>query len=151
MNKNQKGKLAVILLGAVGILLCLFLVVWGVILVISGAVNFLNNEVLSMTKIILGALLAIGGLIFGVVSISVVWVGGALKATKGSLKDEPAQDKIVNVKLCSKCGKELKENDRFCKECGFVIDDNEVCKSCNYRLEKDSKFCSFCGEKVKKD
>ncbi|HEY4694449.1 MAG TPA: RDD family protein [Candidatus Nanoarchaeia archaeon] len=60
---------------------------------------------------------------------------------------------------CYKCGKENKEEARFCKDCGAELkdrsvlssateekSDSETCKNCGKELPHNSKFCRFCGQ-----
>lgn len=50
---------------------------------------------------------------------------------------------------CSKCGKEIPANGKFCLECGTKVEpplaENEmICPGCNAKITK-GKFCSECG------
>ena len=47
---------------------------------------------------------------------------------------------------CPNCGNILKENAKFCPECGTKV--VKSCSSCGAPLEDGAKFCSQCGEKV---
>jgi hypothetical protein len=49
---------------------------------------------------------------------------------------------------CTKCGSELKENAKFCFECGEKVISELKCKSCGDKLHSNSKFCDQCGAKV---
>lgn len=47
---------------------------------------------------------------------------------------------------CSKCGKENKEDSRFCKYCGYTIE--TLCPKCGKDMGKDDRFCMNCGTKM---
>ena len=50
--------------------------------------------------------------------------------------------------ICSKCGKELQDNSKFCKYCGSKIQENfngVFCKNCGTSNRLDNKFCLKCG------
>lgn len=57
--------------------------------------------------------------------------------------------------ICRKCGNEIPENARFCRECGteVVLEtealDGEIrCPKCGDRLEEGALFCNNCGFKI---
>ena len=55
----------------------------------------------------------------------------------------------MNDVLCPCCGTKLKEETRFCNNCGFEI---KYCKNCGTPLKNNEKFCSQCGERqIKKE
>ena len=49
--------------------------------------------------------------------------------------------------ICS-CGYKLKPEDRFCPNCGEVIEKDTVTCSCGNELSKELKFCNVCGKRV---
>ena len=49
---------------------------------------------------------------------------------------------------CKKCGIELRENAKFCSECGEKVIKELKCKQCGNILKPNSKFCDQCGTKV---
>ena len=49
---------------------------------------------------------------------------------------------------CKKCGMELRENAKFCLECGEKVIKELKCKQCGNILVPNSKFCDECGTKV---
>lgn len=46
------------------------------------------------------------------------------------------------------CGYKLKPEDRFCPNCGEVVERDTITCSCGNELSKDSKFCNVCGKRV---
>lgn len=57
---------------------------------------------------------------------------------------------------CSKCGRNIDDDSKFCKYCGAdlkkTIDTkktHEHCYECGYAMIGDYKFCSQCGTKIK--
>lgn len=58
--------------------------------------------------------------------------------------------------FCPKCGKEVKEVERFCSSCGAVIDHKKgvevgkkPCPRCGMELVGKERFCSFCGTELR--
>lgn len=47
---------------------------------------------------------------------------------------------------CNRCGKENREDARFCDSCGNSL--LVICPSCNKELRPDAKFCDACGSRV---
>ena len=62
------------------------------------------------------------------------------------------------MKICPKCGKELKDEAKFCGGCGykFPVADSAgiasgagtICPSCGNQLKPGAKFCGKCGSKL---
>lgn len=60
------------------------------------------------------------------------------------------------MKKCPKCGKELKDEAKFCGGCGFKfsetstsqVDGSVKCPSCGNLLKPGAKFCGKCGTKI---
>ena len=54
---------------------------------------------------------------------------------------------------CNKCGAQLPDNAKFCRECGEKVTVPEIktlfCRECGRKLEPGSKFCPGCGSPVK--
>jgi len=48
---------------------------------------------------------------------------------------------------CKSCGAELKENVKFCPQCGAKIEP-DVCPKCNTPLKSGANFCPQCGTKI---
>lgn len=53
--------------------------------------------------------------------------------------------------FCKKCGKELKENAKFCGACGMPVGMAEqkkqikVCRKCGFKTTDDEMYCEECG------
>lgn len=61
------------------------------------------------------------------------------------IKKEEAKNKGKNV--CT-CGFKLKAQDRFCPNCGEVVQRDTVICFCGAELQKDVKFCRSCGKSM---
>jgi membrane protease subunit (stomatin/prohibitin family) len=79
-------------------------------------------------------------------------VGGVMKDTLGNVLQpnaaQVAPTATTSEAVCSKCGKPLPSNAKFCLECGekvVSLADNEmICPSCGEKTVK-GKFCIECG------
>ena len=72
-------------------------------------------------------------------------LGQVLSGKKGyKVVEEP---KIIN---CPNCKIKLKDNLKFCPECGAKIEQAKPknCSNCNIQLKIGQKFCTECGSKV---
>ncbi len=53
---------------------------------------------------------------------------------------------------CKNCGRDLEDNAKFCKFCGYRVPKKNngqvICKSCGKILDSNEKFCKFCGNKI---
>ncbi len=61
------------------------------------------------------------------------------------IKEQEARN--VGKNVCT-CGFKLKSQDRFCPNCGEMVQRDEIICICGKELEKDSKFCRACGKSV---
>ena len=117
MNKIQKGKSLLIGLGFGAIVLGLLALVGGIVLLVKGIGTI--SETAGIVKTVFGAILLLFS--FGAVPFGIkwTWVGLALNATQGNLKeDNIAMAGTVNMKKCDKCGTELKDGETKCSNCG---------------------------------
>lgn len=48
-------------------------------------------------------------------------------------------------RYCENCGAKIKENSRFCTECGSNITNKKICPNCGENNEKGASFCENCG------
>ena len=48
--------------------------------------------------------------------------------------------------LCSECGSELRDRDRFCPTCG--ASQELACAQCGARCDRESRFCPECGSEL---
>lgn len=60
------------------------------------------------------------------------------------------QIKKTENHVCRNCGSMLKENDKFCSECGKKVEMSKKCPSCFAEISDESKFCSSCGNALNK-
>lgn len=56
-------------------------------------------------------------------------------------------------KTCTKCGKQLNENDKFCTTCGTPVENESsepkrFCRQCGNLLAPGAKFCDVCGKEA---
>lgn len=68
-----------------------------------------------------------------------------------NLKVEKIQSK--NSIKCE-CGNILKDNSKFCSQCGKKIEEEvefEICEFCSSEIRENAKFCVCCGNKVSKN
>lgn len=56
--------------------------------------------------------------------------------------------KVSNTTECNHCGAKVKENAKFCPECGQKL--GNVCPKCGTIIKANAKFCPECGENLKK-
>ncbi len=49
---------------------------------------------------------------------------------------------------CQRCGKEIREDDRFCPYCGTLQENVRNCPVCGHQLRDDENYCAYCGTKV---
>ena len=118
MNSIEKQKGALIGIGVLMLVLSVASMVFGVILIVAGASNL--GGAIGIAKLVSGIILSLLSLVFIPYGIKCIWVGGALKATKGSLKQgNIAKDGgTVNMRKCDKCGTEIKDGESVCSNCG---------------------------------
>ncbi len=57
--------------------------------------------------------------------------------------------KLKNEKIiCSGCGAELHEGDKFCPKCGKSTSKTQNCPNCGAEVPDGSAFCPGCGQKL---
>lgn len=56
------------------------------------------------------------------------------------------------MKICQVCGKQVKDDSKFCSKCGSKLcDENQnvkICQVCGKQVKNDAKFCIKCGSKL---
>lgn len=62
-------------------------------------------------------------------------------------KKEELERKGGKKNVCI-CGYKLKPQDRFCPNCGEVVERDTVICICGAELEKTAKFCNVCGKSM---
>lgn len=60
---------------------------------------------------------------------------------------EELERKSVKKNICV-CGYRLKPQDRFCPNCGEVVEKDTVTCTCGAELEKTARFCNACGKSM---
>lgn len=103
-NKIEKQKGVVLAFGIVALVLSLVAIVFGIVLFATMA----GKETAALIlHIVFGILLILVGLFLVVFGIRIVWIGGSLKATHGSISDVnlgKGDDTNKLKKVCPKCG-----------------------------------------------
>lgn len=112
MNKVQKGKSLLIILGVMSLIIALGLTTGGIIMTVVGVTGTLNVAMLvgGIVMILLGVGLLVVGIYF-------VWVGMSLIATKSSVEEEnlavsKTQKEITEKQRKEKTEKTQKQNEK---------------------------------------
>jgi ribosomal protein L40E len=65
-------------------------------------------------------------------------------------EEEPGQsvESVANFVVCKHCGAKLRENAKFCSNCGTPVSKDLKCPSCGQPYELGERFCSSCGAKL---
>ena len=119
-NKIQKQKALLITIAVLSILLGIALIVGGIVLIVGSLTNGSAQEELVRTILYtVGglAMIIIGGFI-SIFGIRWLWVGSAVKATKGSIAETNLSKGTVNGKVCPKCGCTNTPDSTKCTSCG---------------------------------
>ena len=153
MKKNQSyqelqtNKKHLKVFGFIILLLSIGAIVGSVFLFINFSTKLAISETVSaVLSIIFGIILALLGLVGLFFSIIALFVSAGMINTKGSVKDGNRAIGTENAKLCSKCGRQLGDNDAFCKTCGEPAEDKMKCKNCGAIISKEAQFCVKCGK-----
>lgn len=122
MNKIQRQKGGLLLLGIIAFVVAVLFVVFGILLLVKGIGNVADGATLAVgiIEIVFGVIMCLlffPAIIFAVYALSVTL---ALKATVGSLKmgNIAKEGGTINMKKCDKCGTELKDGENVCSNCG---------------------------------
>ena len=82
--------------------------------------------------------------------------GGNVKTVKcpkcgASVKEDakfcPECGEKMGVETCPKCGAKVSAGTKFCPECGAKLGE-QVCPKCGAKVKAGAKFCPECGEKL---
>ena len=49
---------------------------------------------------------------------------------------------------CKNCNTEIKDDAKFCSNCGFKTDVRNLCPNCGMEIEQGIKFCGSCGAQI---
>lgn len=142
MNKIQRGKTGLLSLGIILLLAGIGCGILAVLCTINGAVD--NQWWLWIIAALL-YVLALGGLILGIVF---TWTALSLKATRGSIAEGNCGIGTVNMTKCPKCGCTVNATDKCCGNCGNILAETTTCPHCNSTISKDNKHCTNCGEEL---
>ena len=146
MNKIEKSKKAVIWIGVACFLLAIAGIVSGIWVMVSSIKQISDGvSVGGIFGIIAGVILCI--MAFGLIWVGIyfTWVGSAVKATHGSIKDDDLCQGTVNMKKCAVCGSEVSAEDKICGNCGNTLVKTRKCKACGKEVERSKKYCTECG------
>lgn len=120
MNSIEKKKRSLIILAIIVLVIGIAAFAGGVVLTIFGTLDLLNSVYLAGgLKLGFGVLLVILGIIAVAWGIRYIWVGSAIKATKGAIaeenlaKDAPGK----NIKKCPHCGCTNSAENTVCSNC----------------------------------
>ena len=144
LNKIQKGKKDLIILGVFLSILTVICIVGAILCIVGGAINQ------RWWLYIIGALLLILGLIGICVCVTFLWTAFSLKATKGNLKEGniPLENGTINAKRCANCGADVKDGDEFCPTCGKPTSNKKICANCNAENDATARVCTKCGQEL---
>lgn len=147
MNKIEKGKRSLIIIGVCALVLAVASLVGAVFVIISGVRSVADQvTVANVFELVGGAILIIISFLLIYVGIYFTWVGSAMKATKGSIADGDLCKGTVNMTKCSKCGSEVDPSDEACANCGASLKKKKACPKCGAEVRANAKHCPKCGE-----
>ncbi len=118
MNSIEKQKGWLIGISIAMIVLAVAGLVFGIILLVAGISTISTTA--GIIKLVFGIILTLAGMVLLPLGIRWAWIGLALSATKGSIKQGniAKEGGTVNMKKCDKCGTELKDGETVCSNCG---------------------------------
>ena len=147
MNKIQKGKRSVIIIGVCALVLALASLAGGVWAIVDGIKNIAGTGgAVPIIELLGGVLLCIIAFLLIYAGIYFTWVGATLKAFNGSIADGDLCKGTVNMNKCANCGAEIKDGDETCAACGKKIASTKKCAKCGAEVRADAKHCTKCGE-----
>lgn len=145
-NKIEKQKGLLLGLSISGEIIGLALLVTSIILIVLGAKNVSSEHLKGGLELGFGILFVLVAGFFIVFATYTLFIGGALKATKGSIKEDNIPlNGTVNMIKCKNCGAEVMAGDDFCGVCGASLNDKKECPKCGATNMSENKKCSSCG------
>lgn len=75
-----------------------------------------------------------------------------ISCNKLDMEFEKPQQMLAPLAICSKCGKQIKPDTKFCNYCGQPVKNNLpvskkiFCVYCGKEILRETKFCNFCGK-----
>ena len=113
MNVIEKRKSQLKMISIIGLVIGLILSVVGVILLATSGIG----KDLSVIKLVFGIILIILGVAGLGLGIYLIWIAGALIATKGSVAEDNLGKGTVNMNKCENCGAEVEAGVKICAKC----------------------------------
>lgn len=74
-------------------------------------------------------------------------MGGAMKNANQPQAATNQQNPVGGI-VCSKCGKQLSSDAKFCSNCGAPVATVKFCTNCGKQVANDAKFCPNCGKQL---
>jgi hypothetical protein len=62
------------------------------------------------------------------------------------LREDGPIAKVTNA-VCLSCGKEVKDGEKYCRQCGRSMTERN-CPACGERADGDDLFCGKCGQRI---
>lgn len=147
MNKIQKGKRSVIIIGVCALVLALASLAGSVWTIIDGIRKISTvGGAIPIIELIGGVLLCIVAFLLIYAGIYFTWVGSTLKAFNGSIADGDLCKGTVNMKKCANCGAPVQDGEEACAACGNKLSSKKKCEKCGAEVRADAKHCTKCGE-----
>ena len=147
MNIIEKRKKQLIGIAIAIFALSLALLAGGIVLIIFSAKAIGTITLFRVIlRIVIGALLILIGLCSFGYFVAFAATGGAIVATKGSLKEDNLAMGTVGVKKCQSCGCELDDDVKFCPSCASPQSQTKQCPACNATCAIDASNCHECGK-----
>ena len=144
MNKIEKGKTALIVLGIISLICCVALLVLGITMVTTCYID----ESLNVVRLVFGIIFIALFIPLAIIGVYFTWVGAVLKATKGSIAEDNLGKGTANKALCNNCGAEL-HGEKCCPNCGRSVEDKVVCAECGTENSFDNSHCKNCGKELR--
>lgn len=150
MNKIEKGKVGLLVIGIITLVLALAGVGCGIWLTVASAKGIsVAATAGNIIGLVCGIILIVVGFVLLYVGIHLTWVASVLKATKGSIADDNLGKGTINMIKCPKCGSEVSPEDKVCGNCGAKLAKTVNCPACGEEVDAFKKICTKCGAELK--